>query len=203
VTADLHHADPPEALSRTPLADRAEVLAGGSVPGRVTLRALPRPAQVSLRLRDDAARARCEEAIGVGIPTAAGSAATGGDGARSVLWLGPDEWLVVGPPGEAGALIGALQEATAGVHASVVDVSSNRTVLELSGPAARDVLDGGCRIDLHPRSFGPGSCVATHVAQAAVYLHQTGDDTYLLYVRSSFARYLSDWLLDGMLEHHS
>jgi heterotetrameric sarcosine oxidase gamma subunit len=36
----------------------------------------------------------------------------------------------------------------------VVDVSAQRTTLRLRGEHARDLLAGGCSLDLHPRVFG-------------------------------------------------
>lgn len=197
MTADPAHATAASELQRSPLADHADELAAGSRKGVVTLRELPLLAQVSLRVADEATRRACGAALGVPLPTV-GTAT--GDGDRSALWLGPDEWLVVGTTGNDAQLVAALRSATAEAHASVVVVSSARTVLELAGPGARDVLDGGCRLDLHPRSFGPGSCAATNVAQAAVLLHQTAPETYRLFVRSSYAWYLAAWLLDGMSE---
>jgi heterotetrameric sarcosine oxidase gamma subunit len=103
----------------------------------------------------------------------------------SLLRLGPDWWLHVGPPAVPGG----------------VDVSAHRTTLELSGPRSRDVLMTGCSLDLHPSVFMVGACAQTLLAQAQVVLHRTAPDTYRLLVRASFARYLADWLLDAMLEH--
>jgi sarcosine oxidase subunit gamma len=79
-------------------------------------------------------------------------------------------------------------------------------VLELSGPFARDVLAHGCAIDLHPRVFGPGSCVQTNLAKAQVMLHQTATGpgraaTYRVFVRASYADYLARWLLDAAVEY--
>ena len=108
-------------------------------------------------------------------------------GGRSALWLGPDEWLVVGDePFELPAGAG-----------SVVDLSANRVVLELRGPDARDVLAAGCALDLHPRAFGPGRCAQTLLARANVILEQTAADAFRVYVRPSFAGYLRDWLNDA------
>ena len=197
MTADTAHATAASELQRSPLADRADALAVGSREGIVTLRELPLLAQVSLRVADEATQRACGVALGVPLPVV-GTANS--DGGRSVLWLGPDEWLIVGIAGSDAQLLAALHSVTADAHASAVVVSSSRTVLELAGPGARDVLDGGCRLDLHPRSFGPGSCAATNVAQAAVFLHQTAPETYRLFVRSSYAWYLAAWLLDGMCE---
>lgn len=109
-------------------------------------------------------------------------------GARSVLWLGPSEWLVI--DGEPLDLPGG------------VDVSANRTTIALSGPHARDILEKGCTLDLHPRAFTTGHCAQTTVARAQVILWQVSDDpTYHLLVRNSFAQYLADWLVDAAREY--
>jgi sarcosine oxidase subunit gamma len=188
------------ALRHSPLADLAKLFAAAEVAGPygVRLRELPFPAQVNLRTdpADGFVTRRIAAAFGRGLPTVPNTVAT--TGIRDLLWLGPDEWLVVGPDGDARWIERALRSALA---ASVVNVSSARTVLELSGPSARAVLEQGCPIDLHPSVFGPGQCAQTLVSRAEVILHQTDDaPTYRLYVRSSYARFLALWLLDAMQE---
>jgi sarcosine oxidase subunit gamma len=109
---------------------------------------------------------------------------------------------------EPGSALAEAIDAACGpeVDVSVVDVSASRTVLELTGPFARDVLTHGCAIDLHPRAFGPGSCVQTTLAKTQVILHQTGGGrggaaTYRVFVRASYADYLARWLLDAAVEY--
>jgi sarcosine oxidase, subunit gamma len=115
-----------------------------------------------------------------------------------VLWLGPDEWLVVGPPGEAPAIEALVRQAGAD---SVVDVSANRTTVEVAGPNARAVLAKGCSLDLHPRVFGPGQCAQTLLARAQVIVRQVdAEPTYHVLVRGSFAPYLAEWLADATRE---
>ena len=118
-----------------------------------------------------------------------------GDERLAALWLGPDEWLVVGPADET-----ELREALAPIGGSVVDVSANRTTLELRGPRARELLEFGCPIDLHPRVFGPGRCAQTLLARANVIIWHLADepeDTWRLLVRPSFAAYVAAWLADA------
>ena len=120
----------------------------------------------------------------------------------TVLWLGPDEWLVTGPSAGGGALIDALGASLAGKHHAVTDVSAMYATLALSGSRARAVLMKGCRLDFHPRAFAPGACVQTALARAQVILHQTDDGpAYEITVRNSFAHYLGTWLLDAMAEY--
>ena len=56
--------------------------------------------------------------------------------------------------------------------------------------------------DLHPRVFGRGNSAQTILGQAGVVLLALSDagDDYVVLVRSSFAGYLADWLLDAALE---
>ncbi|HEX2132420.1 MAG TPA: sarcosine oxidase subunit gamma family protein [Actinophytocola sp.] len=120
---------------------------------------------------------------------------------RDVLWLGPDEWLVVGPPGDAPAIETLLRQGIGDGHGSVVDVSANRTTLSVAGPHARDVLAKGCSIDLHPSVFAPGHCAQTLLARAQVILRQVdAEPTYHVLVRGSFAPYLAEWLADATRE---
>jgi sarcosine oxidase subunit gamma len=80
--------------------------------------------------------------------------------------------------------------------------SRHRIGLRLTGPRARDVLAKGCSIDLHPRVFRRESSAQTTLGQAGIVLLALSDggDDYLMLVRSSFAGYLADWLLDAALE---
>ena len=86
----------------------------------------------------------------------------------------PSEFLVVAPE-EAhdslgGDLIGSLTAALGDAPGQVVDLSANRTTFELSGPRARAVLEKGCALDLHPRSFTPGTALNTEVGNIPVVL---------------------------------
>lgn len=122
-------------------------------------------------------------------------------GALRVLWLGPDEWLVLTAPGAEAELIGALRQALDGQHAAVVDVTGNRSLLRLAGPEARTVLAKGCSLDLHPSRFGPGQCAQTLIARCGVLLHQLDDrPSFDLLPRRSFSEYLWMWLSDAMAE---
>lgn len=184
---------------RSPLAHLGDALrdAGSDA---VRLRELPFLAQLDLRLgADEAAHAAVAEVIGAALPTAPGTTAR--SAGCAALWLGPDEWLIVGAPGEEAVLGGRLRDALRGSFAAVVDVSANRTAVEVAGPQSRRVLEKGCSLDLHPRAFGAGRCAQTMLARAQVVLERaTGEPSYRLLVRSSFAAYLAAWLIDAAME---
>ena len=183
------------------MADRAAPLAAleGAIADAVfagaTLRTVPFLAQVGIRL-DPAGPAapRVAAALGLELPEANLVAESGG---RRALWLGPDEWLVVAADGEERALVAILEEAI-GADGAVVDLSANRTGLDLSGPQAAEVLATCMALDLHPRVFGPGRCAQTLLQKAPVIVERRGDDAFLLLVRPSFAAYVAEWLVDGM-----
>ncbi len=138
--------------------------------------------------------------LGVAPPTAPNTAA--GDDARTVLWLGPDEWLIVTPPGAEDETARALRAALAGHHAAVTDVSEGRTVIALAGPHARDVLAKGCPINVHPRVFGAGHCAQSTYGKANVLVHQTSDaPAFDIYIERSFADYLWACLEDAAEEY--
>ena len=114
---------------------------------------------------------------------------------HTAIRLGPDEWLVTSPflaPPELEARLRAT-------GATVTDVSAQRTTIRLRGRHARDVLEAGCAIDLDPRSFPARAAAVTRLAQSDVILlalDATGTD-YRILVRSSFAAYLAEWLIDS------
>ncbi len=163
---------------------------------------VPFRAQVNLRgnAEEDAFRAAAEAALGFALPRAPNTTATAGD--RTALWLGPDEWLVVAPPGGKNEIACALRRALSSLSAAVTEVGETCTVISVSGPRARDVLAKGCTLDLHPREFGPGRCAQSTVDRIDVILHQTDKGpSYELYVQRSFAEHLWLWLEDAALEY--
>ena len=177
---------------RSPIAGRLGDLArvAESTGGEVVLEHVPFLAQVDLRL-DPAGAARAPYPL----PLAPNTAWE--DGPRAALWLGPDEWLVLGRPGDASAIVAELEAALAGTHHSVVDVSANRVALEISGPRAVEVLSKGCSLDLERQGgWAVGRCAQTLLARVPVILQQRRETTGVL-VRPSFSDYLVDWLIDA------
>jgi sarcosine oxidase subunit gamma len=185
---------------RTPLADMAQDLRDGSVTGPRQVHLVEQGYSTMIGLRMDPnspAAAAVEGRLGAQLPRRCGQVTA--QGPHHVLWLGPDEWLVVSDEA-ADVVVEALTAAVGDAHAAVVDLSANRTLLELSGPAARSVLEKGCPVDLHPRAFEADRAVATTLARVPLLLWQSGPDTYRLLPRSSMAQYVASWLLDAMQE---
>jgi sarcosine oxidase subunit gamma len=152
-----------------------------------------------LNLRGDPADARFVEAVEGALQQPLPLVPnTVSDGDHRVFWLGPDEWQVSTPRAGLAALVADLETVLEGQHTAVNDLGAGQVLLHLQGAACRDVLAGGCTLDLHPAVFSPGRCAQTGLAKAAVLLAPLGkaggDEGMDVIVRLSYADYLLDWL---------
>jgi len=137
----------------------------------------------------DAVRRVC----GVDLPQEPNTVARAGE--LRALWLGPSEWLLVGPAGREADLGPSLTQALAGRHAGVTDVSEARTAIRVAGPRARALLAKGCPLDFHPRTFKAGACAQSGLAGANVTIELVDDrPTFEIGVLDSFADHLWRWL---------
>lgn len=190
-------------LRRSPVSHLAETMAAAEVTGErsVALREIPFTVQIGLRAEIDSPSARALEAeLGLELPRHHGCTTGEADGLH-VLWLGPDDFLAVDVSrpqrtGEEQRYSAVLE----GLPGLATDLSANRTVLELTGRSAREVLEKSCQADLHPREFPVGSAIVTAVGTVPVLLHRSGEETFRIFPRASFADHLVRWLLDGMVE---
>ena len=192
-----------EDLRVSPAAHLAEDMAAASAAGgrEVALRELPFAVQLGLRAQSDTASAHAlEDVFGVPLPRRVGQV-TGDEAGLHMLWLGPDEFLAVDvsrrqQPGETLIAEAGLD----GLPGQAVDLSANRTILQLSGSKAREVLEKSCRADLHPRAFGVGTAIVTALGPVPVIIHHSSVLEYRIFPRASFADFTVRWLLDGMAE---
>jgi sarcosine oxidase, subunit gamma len=192
-----------EAVRRSPLADYAHRFAELSAANPADLFLRERQFLTQLNLRADPRNAgvmqRLASALGFALPVAPNTTAAMED--RRALWLGPDEWLIVGPEDQEDTLEQALRDDLAGAFGSIVDVSATRTALEIRGAKSRDLLAHGVPIDLDARSFAPGHCAQTLLGKAQVIIERRADEAgFHLYVLSSFACYVAEWLVDATPE---
>jgi sarcosine oxidase subunit gamma len=189
-------------LQRThPLHSRLQSLE--QLPEGLRVTAEPFLTMTNLRIQPDGAAAEAVAAvIGVTPPT------TPNTWVRSdvvtVVWLGPDEWLVIGNLDVRNTQEQDLRAAVVPHGGAAVDVSGQRVTLHLAGPRVRDVLAKGCAIDLHPGVFRPGACAQTTLGRAGIVLLADSDpETFTVLVRQSFAGYLVDWLVDAAQEYRA
>lgn len=164
----------------------------------------PFPGIVNLRGEHRLVSPAFEAAFGFALPAeanrAAGTGAAGTGTGVTALWLGPDEWWVLGA--DSAELAEQLAKALDGQPAAVTAVGESRACITVAGPHARDLLAKGCPLDLHPRVFQSGGCAQSTLAKAGVVIHQVGDEpAYDIYVLRSFAEYLWLWLEDAAQEY--
>jgi len=111
---------------------------------------------------------------------------------RLLLIVRPERWLLLTPTAAPGAALAGWQNACTAC-AAAIELSSALTALHLAGPAVREVLARGCRLDLHPDAFPAGSAAASHMAQVPVVLAALPAG-WLLLTPSSTTRHFRDWL---------
>ena len=116
----------------------------------------------------------------------------------TVLTLGPDWWLIVGANLDHEKL---LRNKLKNEFASIVDVSAQRTFIEVSGKYAKEVLEHGWELNLDQDVFKPGMCAQSVIARSPAILYHGPINTYHLYVRSSFAQHLWNFLTDASTEY--
>ncbi|WP_460448643.1 sarcosine oxidase subunit gamma [Alsobacter sp. SYSU BS001988] len=146
-------------------------------------------------LRGEDAAAAASSVLGLDAPVAPLRSATGAGWAA--LWLGPDEWLLIGPAEGAAAMGLALSERLAGVPHSLVEVSHRQTGLIVEGPGAALALNAAVPLDLSPGAFPVGMCARTIFEKAEIVLWRTDPERFHVEVWRSFAPYVYG-LLDAV-----
>lgn len=187
-------------VRRTPLGPVAERLT--EVPAGLSLTVPAFPGQISLRgnASDPAFMAAVASVLGVAPSTEPCRVAFGES--AEILWLSPDEWLVVVPGGREEVVTRTLRTALSGQVAAVVDVTDGRFLLHLSGPLASIVLAKECPLDLDRRAFKSGDCARTLFGSIPIIVQSVSDNdqTLRVFVAASLARFLVDSLIDQSLE---
>ena len=109
-----------------------------------------------------------------------------------VLWLSPDEWLIVCAQPELAGRFCGLEQALNGIHSQVADNSGGYTQVFLEGPRAGEVLRHVSVYDFD--ALVPGRVVGTTFGKLSIYVHRRGDG-YVLLLRRSFADYIWRYLV--------
>ena len=95
---------------------------------------------------------------------------------KTIAWLGPDEWLLIGGAQSGSDLVDELDHLLGDHHRSVIDVSANRVAIDLTGDGRHDLLAKGCSLDLHRRSWNAGMCAQTTRREGPGDPARTGGD---------------------------
>jgi sarcosine oxidase, subunit gamma len=168
----------------------------------VAIHELPGLHTIDLRVAPGtSAQAAVAEALGMELPGKPGKILGGsvsGGGEAHALCLAPDWWLIAGFQEAEQKL--ALLLLNNQYHFSAVDVSGQRTTIELEGPKVREVLAHLWDQDLREKSFPVASVSQGLMAKAPVIVCHMAPFRYRVMVRSSFALHLWKALVDAAEE---
>ena len=169
----------------------------------VAIRELPGLHMIDLRVAPgSSAQAAVSKALGMDLPGKTGQTQQLliSDGREAhTLCLGPDWWLIIGLD-EAKQKLAPLELANE-YHFGAVDVSGQRTTIELEGPYVRDVLAHLWDQDLREKNFPVASVSQGLMAKAPVIVFNIAPFRYRVMVRSSFALHLWNALVDAAEEY--
>jgi sarcosine oxidase subunit gamma len=114
--------------------------------------------------------------------------------AALTLCVRPARWLLLAPlPVQQEGARARRWRAGLSQAAAVTELSSALAAFIASGPDLGEMLARGCRLDLHPRVFPPGSAAATVMVQVPVVLAALPRGMLLL-TPSSTAQHFAEWL---------
>ena len=128
--------------------------------------------------------------VGVALPTTPCTFAI--SGLAKILWISPDEWLIVCPRARLNGLLGEFSKALKNVKHQVADNSGGYTQVYVHGQNARDLLSHTSVYDLE--ALAPGRVVGTTFGKSSLYMHRHLDG-YCLLLRRSFADYIWRYLV--------
>ena len=157
---------------------------------------LPLLGYISLRGQsaDQAFKQAIASVVGVALPAkpCALAATNTATSTAKILWLSPDEWLIVCPRARLKPLLGEVSQALVNVKHQIADNSGGYTQIYLQGKNARDLLSHTSVYDLE--ALTPGRVVGTTFGKSSVYMHRQLDG-YCLLLRRSFADYIWRYLV--------
>jgi heterotetrameric sarcosine oxidase gamma subunit len=156
------------------MADRDHPLAASvaASPGCAAVQLAALPPQTRLIIRGDA------ETLAAAGLTAPETCRCVRSGSHALLWLGPDEFLLL-----------RADDAIPPI-ANTVDVSHRDTALSVSGSRAAWAINAFCALDLDDAAFPVGMCVRTLLGKAPIMLWHTAEATFRIEVARSLAPYV-------------
>ena len=173
------------------MSDRVSALAGASSKGFVEVSEAGLVGMVTIRgdLGDEGFGAAVSGALGVGMPEP--RKLVEGEGV-SLLWMSPDELLLVCDHAQATEYEGKLSAALDGQHHLLAVVSDARAVFDVSGPASalRDMFAKLTPADVRGRTLGVAEVRRTRFAQVPAAFWFTDDEAARVVCFRSQAAYV-------------
>ena len=115
---------------------------------------------------------------------------------EKVIWLGPDEWLIVS---DDDTFI-KLQNKIENLEVSVTDVSENRTIIRIRGRYVFVLLSKFLVLDLEKNLSNDLSCTQTLFVKVPVLLvrnHDDGTPEVDIFTNRSHSNYIYNLIVDG------
>ena len=142
------------------------------------------PRLTRLLLRGDPAALGA--ALGLTLPT---TPCTARPGERAVLWLGPDEWLLLTEEA-------SVKEPWEDASGAIFDVSDRQIGLMVEGERAADILAAGCPLDL--TAFAVDACTRTVFGKAEIVLWRRDATSFHVETARSFGPYVRQLLAEAI-----
>jgi sarcosine oxidase subunit gamma len=114
-------------------------------------------------------------------------------GGTTLMFIGPDHWLLRADLSAEKALTTALRPADAPPEISIVHVSDTLAWFRITGPEAAEVMAVACPMDLHTSRFGPDSASFTEAFGLKALVTRCADG-FDLAVEQSFGPMVADYL---------
>lgn len=166
----------------------------------VAIRELPALHTIDLRVAPrTSTQTAIEEILGFELPAKTGQITFGISNEAYALCLAPDWWLIVRYE-ETEQKLSSLKLNNEH-HFSAVNVTGQRTTIELEGANVRDVLTHLWEQDLREKKFPVASVSQSLMAKAPVVVCHIAPFRYRIMVRSSFALHLWKALVDAAEEY--
>ena len=119
----------------------------------------------------------------------------------SIMWLGPNEWLVITPENEKDGIISLLKSNLNPQKTAITDVSFNRTILRLEGEKVFTLLSKFLVANLEKilkTNFSVAQTVFVKIPVLFIRNNTNKETASLdLHLNRSHAKYVYDLLVDG------
>ena len=164
---------------------------GARATGYVDVSEAPATGMITLRgdLADAGVQKTVKSVMGAGVPSTL--AVTDAD-ASQILWMSPDELMIVCTYDQADQVVADLIAALGETHSMVVNVSDARAVFDLNGSATSEIIAKLAPIDM--KSMKAGTVRRTRFAQIPAAFWMTSNDSARIICFRSVAEYMFNQL---------
>ena len=162
----------------------------------IDIKEFPFVKKINLRLdpNDKNCVSSCSKILGTMLPSKANTYSK--KEKVKIIWLGPDEWLVVNDDDA----MSKLQNKVGDLEANITDVSENRTIIRIRGKYIYVLLSKFLVLDLEKNLSTDSSCAQTLFVKVPVLLvrnHSEGIPEIDIFTNRSHANYIYNLIVDG------